>query len=907
VKGIGWIILIAGIGVTWGQSPSAAALEQLRSEAGRHGLEEADLLDVALVDESQDSGSGLTHLYFRQRHQGIEIHNTVLGIHLNQAFERFHLTHNFVRSLGSRSYQTEPALSPQAALQSAAAILQRPFSSPMVEEAETGISRRASWRVESLSRKPIALDLVYFAHPRSSLVLAWRVIVEPVDSADHWEMLLDAADGTLLERFNWTVHCQFDAPQRVFPQGHEPAASPAGKASPGANPKGGASSQYRALPLTIESPNHGSLQLLDDPFEPTASPYGWHDTNGAAGAEYQITRGNNVHAFQDRDGNDSPAGDEPNGGPSLVFNLTPDFNLTPSSYTDAATINLFVWNNFVHDLTYFYGFDEAAGNFQQNNYGNGGLGSDYVRAEAQAGADAIPPTLNNANFSTPPDGSLPRMRMYEWTDPLGIRVDITAPVSMVATYPGSPASFGPALPDFPTVQSGTLQLVTDGAAPVNDGCTSLVGFVAGRIAVIDRGGCEFGLKVLNAQNAGAVAAIIVNNVPGDPITMGPGASGGSVTIPSTMLSQTDGTVVKNGLIGGETITVDLSKQARVNRDSDYDSGIIAHEYGHGVSNRLTGGPGTTSCLGNQEQMGEGWSDFLGLCMTTTSADNATEVRGIGTYPSFQATNGPGIRPYPYTTDLNVNPMTYATISAAGISVPHGVGSVWCTVLWDMYWALVDRYGFDDDLYHGTGGNNLALRLVQEGMKLQPCSPGFVTGRDGILAADQALTGGANTCLLWEVFARRGLGINASQGSSNTIGDEVEDFTEPSNCCEGVNILLQPQSASACEGEQVILSVSATGTSLEYQWQRNGVDIVGAEDPTYAIASLSNANAGNYTCVLTTPCDSETTTTAVVSLLSLPAYSTTLLPGWNGLAPVGVCLDVNGNGVVDVIDLSNLVP
>lgn len=906
MKGMGWIILMAGIGMAWGQSPSVEALEQLRAEADRHGLEEADLQDVVLIDESLDSGSGLTHLYFRQRHQGIEIHNTVLGIHLNRALERFYLNHNFVRSIASRTHQTEPALSPQEALESAAALLQRPFSAPLVEEAETGVSRRASWRVETLSREPVAVDLVFFAHPSRSLVLAWRVIVEPLASADHWEMLLDAGDGTLLERFNWTVHCQFDAPQRVFPQGHGPAASPSAKANPAVNPKTAASSQYRALPLTIESPNHGSLQLLDDPFEATASPYGWHDTNGASGAEYQITRGNNVHAYQDRDGNDASAGDEPNGGPSLVFNLTPDFNLAPNTYTDAATINLFVWNNFVHDLTYFYGFDEAAGNFQQNNYGNGGLGSDYVRAEAQAGADAIPPTLNNANFSTPPDGSLPRMRMYEWTDPLGVRVDITAPVSMVATYPGSPASFGPTLPDFPTVVSGTLQLVTDGAAPVNDGCTALVGFVAGRIAVIDRGGCEFGLKVLNAQNAGAVAAIIVNNVPGDPIAMGPGSSGGSVTIPSTMLSQTDGTVVKNGLIGGETITVNLSKQARVSRDSDYDSGIIAHEYGHGVSNRLTGGPGTTSCLGNQEQMGEGWSDFLGLFMTTTSANNATEVRGIGTYPSFQATNGPGIRPYPYTTDMNVNPMTYATISS-GVSVPHGVGSVWCTVLWDMYWALVDRYGFDDDLYHGTGGNNLALRLVQQGMKLQPCSPGFVTGRDGILAADQALTGGANTCLLWEVFARRGLGINASQGSSNTIGDEVEDFTEPSNCCEGVNILLHPQSASACEGEQVTLSVSATGSSLEYQWQRNGVDIVGAEDPTYTISSLSNANAGNYTCVLTTPCDSETTSTAVVSLLSLPAYSTALLPDWNGPAPVGVCLDVNANGRVDVIDLSNLVP
>ena len=47
------------------------------------------------------------------------------------------------------------------------------------------------------------------------------------------------------------------------------------------------------------------------------------------------------------------------------------------------------------------------------------------------------------------------------------------------------------------------------------------------------------------------------------------------------------------------------------RDSDLDNGVIAHEYGHGISNRLTGGPTTVTCLNNAEQMGEGWSDWFG--------------------------------------------------------------------------------------------------------------------------------------------------------------------------------------------------------------------------------------------------------------------------------------------------------
>lgn len=61
---------------------------------------------------------------------------------------------------------------------------------------------------------------------------------------------------------------------------------------------------------------------------------------------------------------------------------------------------------------YQYGFDEASGNFQNNNQGRGGLGNDYVFADAFDGSGT-----NNANFGTPPNRQNPRMQMFVWTTP----------------------------------------------------------------------------------------------------------------------------------------------------------------------------------------------------------------------------------------------------------------------------------------------------------------------------------------------------------------------------------------------------------------------------------------------------------------------------------------------------------
>jgi hypothetical protein len=95
--------------------------------------------------------------------------------------------------------------------------------------------------------------------------------------------------------------------------------------------------------------------------------------------------------------------------------------------------------------------------------------------------------------------------------------------------------------------------------------------------------------------------------------------------------------------------------------------------------------------------------------------------------------------------------------------------------------LIDTYGFDPNIYNGTGGNNMALQLIVDGLKLQPCSPGFVDARNAILLADQNNNGGANQCLLWEAFAKRGLGFSANQGSSSSRTDGTQAFDLPPEC------------------------------------------------------------------------------------------------------------------------------
>src|SRR5690606_35377248 len=209
--------------------------------------------------------------------------------------------------------------------------------------------------------------------------------------------------------------------------------------------------------LPKESPNDGPRTLVVDPAHPVASPFGWHDTNGAAGPEFTITRGNNVHAYTDVDANNVPdPGSSPDGGPGLVFDFPLDETLNPDGYRPAAVTNLFYWNNIIHDVFHGYGFDEPSGNFQVNTYGRGGLGNDDVRAEAQDGSGT-----NNANFGTPVDGQRPRMQMFVWNFPFPNVVTVNPPSPIAGDYVASGAAFGPSLEDTGPITADVF-LVDDG-------------------------------------------------------------------------------------------------------------------------------------------------------------------------------------------------------------------------------------------------------------------------------------------------------------------------------------------------------------------------------------------------------------------------------------------------------------
>lgn len=288
-----------------------------------------------------------------------------------------------------------------------------------------------------------------------------------------------------------------------------------------------------------------------------------------------------------------------------------------------------------------------------------------------------------------------------------------------------------------------------------------------------------------------------------------------------------------------------------NRDGDLDNCIIAHEYGHGISNRLVGGPANVNCLGNAEQMGEGWSDWIGLVMTIEPGDLGTDRRGIGTYVIGQGVTGGGIRPAPYSTSFAQNNFTYAaTNNTATISQPHGIGFVWCTMLWEMTWELIGIYGFDPNLYSGTGGNNIAMRLVIEGMKLTPCNPGFVDARNAILNADATLYAGANNTAIWNAFARRGLGVSASQGSVNSRTDQVEAYDTPAPNNVGVSAVLVPAGSASidCTGGSMLVSATVRnyGSAAQSNFPiRYRLDAGGWVSEIYS-ASLAAGASATYT-------------------------------------------------------------
>ena len=627
--------------------------DYLSRQAGNEKVDARDITEMQISSAYLSPTTQWYHIYFDQTYRSIRVYNSMLNAVLKSG-DVVYSVNNFVDDIEGKALllpemATVNALS--AVKKAASEVSGLNISDSQIEQktvdiVQSGRPHKLKFTCPQLSEEDIVANLFWVPNPNSMpggksdspYTLAWIVQYLTIEEDHSWNVQVDAVTGAILDLRDDILRCDFGSVRRPVADHMPITDSSVEIASP---------NSYHVFDYPVESPLHGSRTIVSNPytrFAPaTTGPgttNGWHNDGTF---DYTYTRGNNVFSKEDVDRNNS-GGSYPSSA-TLEFNYPYSQTLNSSSVNqNAAITNLFYWNNILHDVLYRYGFDEPSGNFQANNMGRGGLGNDYIFADAQDGLG-----INNATFSCPPDGFNGRMQMYLWN---------------------TSQDYQP--------------------------------------------------------------------------------------------------------------------------DGDFDNGVIAHEYGHGWSIRLTGGPATSSCLNHSEQGGEGWSDYLSLMMTTNwsllSPDipSANLSRGIGNYVlGLDITDG-GIRPYPYSYDIqNINPaVTYGAVNnLGGFPGVHGVGSIWATVLWDMTWEIILQDNIlVNNIYdvpasiQNYRGNVAALKLVHEGLKLQPCTPNLLKSRDAIMAADELLFGGRYKCAISKAFSRRGFGLLASTGFSSSDRIVTEDFT-----------------------------------------------------------------------------------------------------------------------------------
>jgi hypothetical protein len=239
-------------------------------------------------------------------------------------------------------------------------------------------------------------------------------------------------------------------------------------------------------------------------------------------------------------------------------------------------------------------------------------------------------------------------------------------------------------------------------------------------------------------------------------------------------------------------------------DGDYDMGVIGHEYGHMIENRMIG-KGNVRSGHHAGAMGESHGDLFGMEYVNSNGfaptsdenryavgvyDTGNKQRAIRNYGMNFPTSG-GI-PEPgkqlMIDALNFSDMGY---DVTGPQV-HADGEIWSKTNFAIRQLLIDKY--DDDYpaddqelqtecaegfmpAHRCPGNRRWIQLVFDAMLLMPTNPSMLQARDAALMADMMRFGGANQKELWLGYARQGMGVNAasSNTTANTDIDPTPDF------------------------------------------------------------------------------------------------------------------------------------
>eukprot|EP00986_Skeletonema_menzelii_P002423 scaffold652_cov142-Skeletonema_menzelii.AAC.10 len=865
--------------------------EAVRNEAVAHphsfGIEIEDVTTLRTVDSVPSARPGYRHVYVQQEVDGIPISNTLLSTIVKQGIEddgspgsdpsnsnlrtssgnEGALRTQVVKIVSSKqasplikNAQTcidtnAPRLTAEEALSFAVnevlGVNGTSFRRRVLEEEDADSERQKSvFEADDLLQHDTPCQLAYWSVANNynadncNIRLSWSCILKPSYTSS-MEIFIDASDGNILhiikfgqtEENNDAVTTQQTDPSRrrlsTFSAVPYPNENPCPSCAQYSSAAG-------VSELNVEDIEPLSL-VMDPEFLPS-SPKGWLTVGNV---NYDKTQGNNARAaFNVNEGlvdfYNSGEAVEMTDRDESVFDYS-NQDVIPENMLDsleAAVVNAFYWTNIVHDILYQYGFTEESGNFQEDNFGLGGKEGDSVVVEVKETF-----RYNNAVFLPTIDGDNPIMILF-----LFVRSNANVILEVAdEKYTAAPAAFGPTeynVTGAKVIYSGGIEC----DPPVKDKDN----LYKDAIVLIDRGTCVFTVKVNNAQKRGAAGVIVIDNVDGPLFPM----QGSDTTkIPSVLITKKDGERLKQSIPTSNSVLAVESPDLII-RDAAFDNGIIIHEYCHGLTTRLTGGPSTQVCVDPRqakETGSEGWSDFCTLFITATNTTDRT--RTVGSFASWSLE---GIRLFPYSTNLDINPSTYSYINAAakvsGADATHFVGTIWATVLWDMYWAIIDfeekkgRLGFNINKYDsGVGGSNIAMQLVVEGLKTQPCNPSFVDSRDAILTSDLILYDEEYKCVIWEAFARRGLGESAVGSRLGTIN--VEEAFDVPKYCLGPYISLTSINNTIVSGDSD--------------------DFIDNCEILKTTITLKNTGIGNFTNVQLVEVASNSSTPTVLNRLPMP--------------------------------------